>query len=132
MTSCNSEYLVLLVVNWLKQARRHDFSLLLGFLGHLKHTIIIERVILFEPFVVFAPSASLDHEHQAKSFLRDPQSLQKHAAENPRSALECPGGVPGNPKTKPQVLETPGARIRALRADFARGPTSWSKFHLFT
>ena len=38
---------------------------------------------------------------------------------------------PGSPKTKPEVLETPGARVRALRADFAHEPPSWSKSDLF-
>ena len=115
MTSCNSLYLALLVVNWLKEARRDHFGLIVGSSGYQKPSIFIERVIIFKHFVVFASSASKSPKRSS----REPQSLQKHIAEDPRTALECPGGVQGDPQTTPRTLqERPKPSVKLLGVIF--------------
>ena len=121
MTSCNSLYLALLVVNWLKEARRDHFGLIVGSSGYQKPSIFIERVIIFKHFVVFASSASLDQENHPKRSPRNPQSLQKHPAEDPRNALERPGGVHGDPPNHPK--SDPGRK--ASGSDFG---SPWASF----
>ena len=125
MTSCNSLYLALLVVNWLKEARRDNFGIIVGSLGHPKPSNFIERVIIFKHFVVFASSASVDQQTHPKSYPRDAQNLQKNTASRtpgaPWSVLEASKETPKpfseRSKVKPLgvILEVSGPHFRELQ-----------------
>ena len=118
MTSCNSLYLALLVVNWLKEARRDHFGLIVGSSGYQKPSIFIERVIIFKHFVVFASSASKSPKKLLKRTPKPPKTHRRGPQERPGVSWRRPRRPPNHPQSAPRaslaLREASGSHFQAF------------------
>ena len=128
MTSCNSLYLALLVVNWLKEARRDHFGLIVGSSGYQKPSIFIERVIIFKHFVVFASSASKSPKKVFKRTPKPPKTHRRGPQERPGVSWRRPRRPPNHPQSAPRaslaLREASGSHFQALLTSFSMAKES--------
>ena len=123
MTSCNSLYLALLVVNWLKEARRDHFGLIVGSSGYQKPSFFIERVIMFKHFVVFASSASKSPKKVLKRIPKPTKTHRRGPQERPGVSWRRPRRPPNHPQSAPRaslaLREASGSHFQALLTSFS-------------
>ena len=128
MTSCNSLYLALLIVNWLKEARGDHFGLIVGSSGYQKPSIFIERVIIFKHFIVFASSASKLPKKIFKRTPKPPKTHRRGPQERPGVSWRRPRRPPNHPQSAPRaslaLRETSGSHFQALLTSFSMAKES--------
>ena len=80
-------------------------------------------------FIAFASNAFLDQENHPESSRRDSQSTHKGSPEEPRRALERPGGIHGDPQHHPQ--RAPSAPLGLQEASGSALEGIWASFSSF-